>query len=98
MFKYQNHGREGQAPSRLHHLFGQYEVNPFPYQNESELEKAMASMNLIDIQKMASKVGLIPTGDRKKLCKSVIVKYKEMVRFCGVSKNEKKEFDIEEYQ
>jgi hypothetical protein len=98
MFKYQNHGRDGQEPSRLHHLFGQYEVNPLPYENEEELTKAMAGMNLIDIQKIASNIGLVPTGDRKKLCKAVTVKFKDFVRFCGTANQQKKEFDIKDYQ
>lgn len=96
-YKYQSHGREGQEPSRINHLLGAYEVNPLPYKDEKELEASMSKMNLIDIQKMAIKIGLVPTGDRKKLCKSVAVKYRDLVRLCGVNAP-KKEFNPNEYE
>ncbi len=96
MFKYQGNGRANQEPSRLNHILGFYEVNPFHQTSQAELESDLQKTNLVEIQKMAAKVGLVPTSDRKKLCKAIVGKYQDFVRLCGV-REEKQKFDPSEY-
>jgi len=84
----QAHGKIEEENSRksIYDLMNTKTVNPFGTSNATKFEDEMAQMNMHDLQRLAIKVGIIPSSNRTTLKNKL---RREFNRYCGGQLSEK---------
>jgi hypothetical protein len=60
----------------LEKLMGVHQINPFKTNNLEIFEENLVSMNLTDMQRLAIKAGLLPSGNRSMLKSKLLKEFK----------------------
>lgn len=84
----QTHGKtEEENPRKsIYDLMNTKTVNPFGTSNATKFEDEMSQMNMHDLQRLAIKIGIIPSSNRTALKNKL---RREFSRYCGGQLSEK---------
>jgi hypothetical protein len=88
-FTYVSDGVDPKQATTLDELFGRKKQLDLPYSSLAELDKDLKTMNLLDMQSLAIKMGIKPTSDRHRLVRACQDQFIRLTKTYGVAKSSK---------
>lgn len=94
-FKYVSDGEAGQKNARtIHEALGLKRTLVLPYETFAGLEKALKTMNLVDMQAVAMKMGVKPINDRARLNRALCDQYIRLHKSYGCALKRDETLDL----
>lgn len=84
LFKYASDGHvDAKSASTIHELLGIERKVSLPYDSLASLEKALKTMNIVDMQSLAMKMEVKPISDRPRLVRALTDQYVRLHKSYG---------------
>jgi hypothetical protein len=95
-FKYTSDGEAGQKGARtIHEALGIKRHLNLPYDSLASLDKALKTMNLVDMQSLAMKLGVKPISDRPRLSRAVTDQFVRLHKSYGAALQRDETMDLD---